>query len=106
VGGHFEARITAPLWISEPGWIALRVKTERKNELGAPLFAHTSAIYVEIAGKTIFKPEVARELIANISQAMRTILERASFADDKQADEILSVYQEGIASLRKRLEKR
>jgi len=105
VGGHFEARITAPLWINEPGWVALRISAEQKNKLGAPLFGHTGAVYVEIAGKTIFKPEVAKKLIANMNEAMRTIREKASFANDKQADEILNVYREGIASLRKRLEK-
>jgi len=103
VGGHFEGRITAPLRISEPGWIALRVKSQRKNELGEPLFGHSSAVYVEIAGKTVFKPEVAAELIANMNEAMRTIREKASFADDKQADDVLDVYREGIVSLRKRL---
>ncbi len=104
VGGHFEARITAPLWINEPGWVALRISSEQKNELGAPLFGHTGAVYVEIAGKTVFKPEVAKKLIANMNEAMRTIREKASFADDKQADDILNVYREGIASMRKRLE--
>jgi hypothetical protein len=40
-----------------------------------------------------------------MNQAMHTIRDKASFADEKQADEILNVYREGIASLRKRLEK-
>jgi len=103
VGGHFEARITAPLRISEPGWIVLRVSSDRKNELGSSLFGHSSAVYVEIAGKTVFKPEVAAELIANMNEAMHAIRETASFANDKQADDVLDVYREGIASLRKRL---
>jgi len=105
VDGHFEAQITAPLLISEPGWVALRISSEQKNELGAPLFGHTSAVYIEIGGKTIFKPEAARKLITNMNEAMRTIREKASFAGDKQADEILNVYREGITSLRKRLKK-
>jgi hypothetical protein len=105
VGGHFEARITAPLLISEPGWFALRISSEQKNELGAPLFGHTGAVYMEIAGKTVFKPEAAKKLITNMNEAMRTIREKASFADDKQADEIMDIYREGIASLRKRLDK-
>ncbi len=103
VGGHFEAWITTPLWINEPGWIALRISSEQKNEMGAKLFGHTSAVYVEIAGKTIFNPEVAKKLIANMNEAMSTIREKANFADDKQADEILNVYREGITSLNKRL---
>jgi hypothetical protein len=105
VGGHFEARNTAPLLISEPGWVVLRISSEQKNELGAPLFGHTSAVYVEIAGKTVFKSQAARKLIVNMNEAIRTIREKARFADDKKADEILNIYREGIASLRKRLEK-
>lgn len=105
VGGHFEARITKPLWINEPGWIALRISSEKKNEMGAQLFGHTSAVYVEIEGKTIFKTEVAKKLIADMNEAIRTIRKKANFADDKQADEILRVYREGIESLRKRLKK-
>ncbi len=105
VDGHFEARINAPLPIGEPGWIALRISSQQKNELGAQLFGHTSVIYVEIAGKTIFKPEAAEELIADMNDAVRTIREKASFADDKQAEDVLDVYREGIASLRERLEK-
>ena len=58
-----------------------------------------------MAGESVFKREAAAELIANMNEAMRAIREKASFADDKQADEILNVYREGIASLRKRLEK-
>jgi len=105
VDGHFEAQITAPLLISEPGWVALRISSEQKNELGAPLFGHTSAVYIEMGGKTIFKPEAAKKLITNMNEAMHTIREKASFAGDKQADEILNVYREGITSLRKRLKK-
>jgi hypothetical protein len=105
VGGHYEAKITAPLLISEPGWVALRISSEQKNELGSPLFGHTSAVYIEIAGKTIFKPEAARKLVTNMNVSMRTIREKASFTDDKQAEQIMKVYREGIASLRKRLEK-
>ena len=105
VGGHFEAEINTPLRISAPGWVALRVKSEGTNELGAPLFGHTSAVYVEMAGKSSFKPAVARELIADMNEAMHTIREKANFANDKQAEEILNLYREGIARLGKRLQK-
>lgn len=105
VGGHFEAAINTPLRISTPGWVALRVKSKGSNELGAPLFGHTSAVYVDIAGKSGFKPAVARELIADMNEAMHTIREKASFADDKQTEEVMNIYREGIASLRKRLVK-
>ena len=103
VGSHFEARMTVPMRISESGWIALRVNSEAKNELGGPLFGHTSAVYVEVAGKAHFKPEVAESLIADMQGAVRTIEEKATIADGRERDEVLNVYREGIAALRKRL---
>lgn len=104
VGGHFEAALTAPLRISQSGWIALRVSAETKNELGGPLFGHTSAVYVEVAGKAIFKPEVAEALIADMREAMQTIEPKATFAGDAERNEVMDVYRKGIATLRERLE--
>jgi hypothetical protein len=103
VDGHFEAEAAVPVEISRPGWIALRVSPKANSELGGPLFAHTSAVYVELGGKTIFKPEAAEALIADMQQAIRTIDQKATFADDAERDEVLSVYRGGIATLRKRL---
>ena len=103
VDGHFEAGMTVPLRIGQPGWIALRVNSEAKNEFGGPLFGHTSAIYVEVAGKTIFKAEVAEELIADMQEAIRTIEEKAAFANEVERNEVLNVYRQGIAAIRKRL---
>jgi hypothetical protein len=103
VGGHFEAGITESLRINKPGWIALRINSRHKNEMGAQLFGHTSAVYIEIAGKAIFKTEVAKKLIADMNEAMYTIREKAKYENDKQVDEILSIYREGITSLNKRL---
>jgi len=74
--------------------------------LGAALFGHTSAVYVEMAGKTIFKPEVAEGLISEMREAISMIREKAAFADEQQGKEMLNVYREGIANLRKRLKKR
>lgn len=105
VAGHFEARINRPLLLNEPGWVALRMVSNQQNEFGAQLFGHTSAVYVEIAGRTVFKPKVARELIADMNKAMETIREKASFANDGQVDEILNVYREASMALRERLEK-
>ena len=89
VGGHFEARITTPLWISEPGWVALRISSEQKNELGAPIFGHTGAVYVEIAGKTVFKPEVAN-IAMRLNRRLQWDPDEESFINDEQANRLLS----------------
>ncbi|MHC4406606.1 MAG: CehA/McbA family metallohydrolase [Planctomycetota bacterium] len=104
VGGHFEATLAASLTVNRPGWIVLRVDSDHKNELGGSLFGHTSAVYVELAGKSVFLPQAAEELIADMQQAIGTIRQKATFADDEQREQVLKVYREGIATLRKRME--
>ena len=104
VGGHFEATIETTLAFDEPGWVALRVDSENTNELGGQLFGHTSAIYVNIAGKVIFHSDDALGLLAEMQEATETIIREARFADDTEQNEVLSVYQDGIRTLRSRLD--
>ena len=85
VGGHFEANFEADLDIRTPGWLALRtppppVKDDPalsqpvpRNEFGRDLFAHTSAITVEVAGQKRFMPGVARELLDEMKASMDSI---------------------------------
>jgi hypothetical protein len=103
VDGHFQAELTCPLDANESGWIALRINSDQKNELGGALFGHTSAVYIELAGKKIFKPDAAKELIADMQQSIQTIQEEAVFADQRQRERVLGIYRDGIATLRKRL---
>jgi len=103
VDGHFEAEMTCPFDANESGWIALRINSDQKNELGGSLFGHTSAVYIELAGKNIFKPDTARELIADMQESIQTIQEKAVFADGEQRERVLDIYRDGIATLRKRL---
>ncbi|MBI3851124.1 MAG: CehA/McbA family metallohydrolase [Verrucomicrobia bacterium] len=106
-GEHFEADMTTAIEANEPGWIALRVSNggaiTHTNEMGAPLFAHTSPVYIEFTGRSVFKLEAARELIAEMERSIRSIESKAQFADDHERDEVFSVYREGIETLRRRL---
>lgn len=117
VGGHFETELEHTVNFTESGWVALRVQsgalpvgpdaparpTGPKNEMGEPLFGHTSAIYVEVAGKPIFKPAAARGLLADMEGAVQDITAKGQFDHPAQRDEVLKVYHDGIATLRKRL---
>lgn len=102
-GGHFEAELSLDIAFEEPGWLALRIETENMNELGRALFAHTSPVYVEIAGRSVFLPGVARELIAETQAAVETIEATATFGDDAERESVLNVYREGIRELQQRL---
>lgn len=105
VAGHFEASMTFALNIRGPGWIALRIPLDAgQSELGRPLYAHTSPIYIDLAGKRIFRPQIAEELIAEIERNIEVIKQKAIFANDQERQSVLKVHDEGTATLRKRLQ--
>ncbi|MFQ5731711.1 MAG: CehA/McbA family metallohydrolase [Planctomycetaceae bacterium] len=115
VGGHYEAELSTVLKIDGPCWLALRtppppVKDDPqlktpvpKNEFGRDLFAHTSAIYVTVAGKSHFNRKVARQLLAEMRRNRETIFKRGKFQDAVERGRVLDVYTDGIAAMRKRL---
>lgn len=115
-GGHFVADMRISLPINAPCWLALRlppqpVKDDPEfstpvppNELGQPLFAHTSPVYVELAGRAVFDRTVAAALLAEMEQSIKTIEKEAQFADGTEKARVLDVYAEGIDVLKKRLE--
>ena len=75
----------------------------QKNEMGETPFAHTSPIYVELGGKSVFQAEAARALVADMEAALKAIPAKAVFDRDAQRDEVLKIYRDGIATLRRQL---
>ena len=105
VENHFEAAIDTSVEVGQPGWLAVRVNTQNRNALGNPIFAHTSAVYVDIGGKSVFNPRAAQALVDDMRAALDIIPEKAVFADDRQQDEVLDVYRQGIGTLEERLKR-
>jgi hypothetical protein len=102
--GHFTADLEFRLKLTEPGWIAARIPLEAgQNEFAKPLFAHTSPIYIELEGQRIFRPEVARGMIAEMEKSIEAIKTEGKFADAAEEEAVLSVYREGIAAMQKRI---
>jgi hypothetical protein len=102
--GHFQAEFKISADASQSGWLAVRVAgSKAKNALGHPPFAHTSPIYVEVAGKPVFAPEIARELIKEIRQGLETIEAKGTFANEEERNRVFKVYQQGIRDLEQRL---
>src|SRR5690606_32151494 len=80
--GYYEADLEYALPISEPGWLALRVPLHAgENDFEKPIFAHSSPIYVQFQGKSVFLPEAATGLIEEMQQSLATIREEALFAN-------------------------
>ena len=102
--GHYSADLNATIDVEGPGWLALRIPLAAgKNELEKPLFAHTSPIYVQFAGKKIFRIETAKELIGEIEKSIAEIESKAKFGNDSEREAVLRVYREGIEELRRQL---
>jgi prolyl oligopeptidase len=101
---HFVAEIDLKLPVETSGWLAMRIpRGEIKSELDRELFAHTSAVYLDVAGRPVFRADTARELIEEMKQSMAVISEKGKFADDAERASVLDVYKKGIQVLEKRL---
>lgn len=103
--GHFEADLKTRLRVAEPGWIALRVAGGGGdiNEMGEPIFGHTSPIYIEYAGEKFFRSEAAQSMITSLETGLRSIEANARFADDSQRNTVREIYHEAISTLRHRI---
>lgn len=113
--GHFAADLDVQLAIDEPCWLALRTpppsaprdaefqKKTPLNEYGRELFAHTSAVYVNLAGRGVFQVAAAESLLEEMKASRETIRKQAQFAGDAERDGVLRVYDEGIKQMQARI---
>jgi len=101
--GGYTARLTREVRLDEPAWFAARIDSSAKNELDRQLFAHTSPVYVDFAGKRVFDIEAGRLLLRRLEQARDEIRARGKFADDAARDKILAIYEEVSKELTKRI---
>ena len=103
-GKTFEASMKYELRIDEPGWFALRIPLENKvNEFGEALFAHTSAIYVELAGQLRFEREVAQQLLTEMERNQGIIKRMATFKNKREEAAVLQVHRNGIQAIQSKL---
>ncbi len=117
-GGHFVATLEEIIDISEPGWLTVRIPTVREydirsrftgtstNLLGKTLFAHTSPIYVSVAGRQVFQPEAAGELLARLQKSAEQIRTKGAFRSADEKRSILTIYEQATRSLIERIESR
>ena len=110
-GGHFVAELHEPIRINGPGWLAIRIPppdmkgdTTPKNEFGRKLYGHTSPIYVEVGGESLFDPKVARDLIEKMKLAQAMIKKQGRFEDEQARSRVLDVYQDATEKLNSQLE--
>ena len=106
-GGHVASEFTIDLEIGSPSWLALRIPPAEKgspqSELGGPLFAHTSPVYVEVAGRHVSDAAASKGLLEEVKRAQETIAKSALFADEHERAHVMEVYAAAAAVLEKGL---
>jgi hypothetical protein len=104
--GVCTARLAREIRVDGPAWFAARIDSTAKNELDKQLFAHTSPVYVDFAGKGVFDIDAARLLLRRVEESRAAIRSRGKFGEDAARDKILAIYDETTKELAKRIGQR
>lgn len=93
-----EHRFEFDLPIEQSRWITARVaRGDNFDALSGPDIAHTSAIYLTVDDKPVFRPEAADWWINNIRQHRERLRLTGNFATEEQRQEALAFADAGIA---------
>jgi hypothetical protein len=92
--------------LDEPAWFAARIDSSARNELDQQLFAHTSPVYVDLAGERVFDVEAGRLILRRLEEAREAIRARGKFGADGSRDKVLAIYDETTRGVVGRLGRR
>ena len=103
--GYFVAEMDTTVDLSEPGWLAVRVPVDNnKNIYDRLIFGHTSPIYFQQNGQSIFDPDVALDLMAEMQQARDKAASTGQFDDDAARNSVIGVYDIAIERMEELIE--
>ena len=95
--GYFVAKMNTTVDLSEPGWLAVRVPIDNnKNIYDRLIFGHTSPIYFQQNGQSIFDPDVALDLMVEMQQARDKAASTGQFDDEAARNSVIGVYDRAI----------
>ena len=90
------AELTFTIPADQPRWFVARCSQgETFNAIFFPNIAHTSAIYVNLDGKPVFKPQAASFWAKKMREHALDIAERGVFTKDSQRDEAVGYIDDG-----------
>jgi hypothetical protein len=104
--GGYTAQLSLKLPIDEPGWLAVRIDTQTKNEFDQLLFAHSSPVYIDLAGKRVFNLEAARALLKQLEEARADIRAKGKFSSPDTQEKLLAIYEQAGKELAKQINQR
>ena len=105
----YEAEITLEHTIESSQWFVTRcsqsdsfvaIKTAEDYHTARPNIAHSSAIYVDVDGKPVCRPEAVQDIIQRMHMLHHRIAEQGNFANDEQRNEALNFINDGIQKYR------
>ncbi len=102
----YSARLVREVRIDEPAWFAVRSDAQTKNEFDRRLYAHTSPVYIDLAGKRVFDVESARTLQGQMDEAREAIRTRGHFRSLQTRDKVLTLYEQTKKDLVGRINQR
>ena len=70
--------------------------TANFSAIAGPDVAHTSAVYVTVAGRPVFRPEAARHWAERMREHSADVAKRARFVNDAQRREAVGYIDAGV----------
>lgn len=92
--GVTEANIEREIEVEEGGWIAARISGREKTYAGYPAFAHTSPVYLRVAGAPHRKAEAVGGFVDEIERSARMVRKKFRFASDADRAVALGRFEE------------
>jgi putative heme-binding domain-containing protein len=87
-------RVDVELPIERSSWIALRVRgPDHPIIFDGPAWAHTSPVYVEVAGQRIASPQDAEYFVDWIEQMLRVVAARNRYASVEDRRQVETLYR-------------
>ncbi|HEU0123762.1 MAG TPA: CehA/McbA family metallohydrolase [Bryobacteraceae bacterium] len=97
------AHIDESLTISEPSWVAVRVTGpwERRIVNDSQVFAHTTPVYISLAGRNVRKQADAQYFVHWMQQMIDQVSAAGRFANPAQREEALALLLRALEIYRK-----
>lgn len=103
VGNRYEATLKRELPVDASCWFAVRIQSNATNELGGQLYAHTSPVYVEMAGQRLLDVESGRALLRQMEEGREDVRKRGKFSSDAARERMIALYDNALQDLTARL---
>ncbi len=93
IGGR-ESKLEADLAVERGGWIAARIASNAKTHANFGVFAHTSPVYLRLAGTPYRLAHAAGAVVDDLENSMRFLRKVYKFASDADKATAIGRFQE------------